>query len=34
MFKAVSQLKGFTDPKSWKNLNADGTPKAKKKKKN
>jgi ParB/RepB/Spo0J family partition protein len=34
MFKAVSQLKGFTEPKSWKNLNADGTPKAKKKKKN
>ena len=32
MFKEVSQTKGFTEPKSWKNLNADGTPKAKKKK--
>jgi len=27
MFKEVSKSKGFTEPKSWKNLNADGTEK-------
>lgn len=33
MFKEVSQQKGFTEPKSWKGLNPDGTPKTKKAKK-
>ena len=33
MFKEVSKQKGFTEPKSWKGLNADGTPKAAKAKK-
>jgi len=27
LFEDVSQRKGFTEPKSWKSLNADGTPK-------
>jgi len=31
MFAEVSKQKGFTVPKSWKGLNADGTPKAAKK---
>lgn len=31
MFGEVSKQKGFTEPKSWKDLNAGGTPKAKKK---
>jgi len=31
MLKEVSKQKGFTEPKSWKGLNADGTPKAAKK---
>lgn len=30
IFKEVSKAKGFTEPKSWKGLNADGTPKKKK----
>lgn len=33
VFDEVSQQKGFTIPKSWNNLNLDGTPKAKKTKK-
>ncbi|MBA7487090.1 Nucleoid occlusion protein [subsurface metagenome] len=33
IFKEVSQQKGFTEPKSWKDLNADGTPKKAKPKK-
>lgn len=33
MFKEVSKQKGFTEPKSWEGLNADGTPKAAKVKK-
>ncbi|MBN2312341.1 MAG: ParB/RepB/Spo0J family partition protein [Sedimentisphaerales bacterium] len=28
MFEDVSQRKGFTEPKSWSTLNADGTPKS------
>lgn len=31
IFRDVSTQKGFTEPKSWKGLNADGTPKAAKK---
>lgn len=31
IFQEVSKQKGFTEPKSWKGLKADGTPKAKKK---
>jgi len=33
VYEEVSKQKGFTVPKSWKNLNPDGTPKAKKAKK-
>jgi len=33
MFKEISKRKGFTEPASWKNLNADGTTKTKKTKK-
>jgi len=33
LFADVCKRKGFTEPKSWKNLKADGTPKAKKAKK-
>ena len=29
LFKGICMRKGFTEPKSWKNLKADGTPKAK-----
>ncbi len=31
IFEEVSKQKGFTEPQSWKGLNADGTPKATKK---
>lgn len=31
IFEEVSKQKGFTEPKSWKDLNADGTPKTAKK---
>jgi hypothetical protein len=31
IFEEVSKQKGFTEPKSWTNLNADGTPKKAKK---
>jgi ParB/RepB/Spo0J family partition protein len=31
LFKEVSKQKGFTEPKSWKHLNEDGTPKVEKK---
>jgi len=33
LFKDVSERKGFTEPKSWQSLNADGTPKKAKPKK-
>jgi hypothetical protein len=31
IYEDVSKQKGFTEPKSWKNLKADGTPKTRKK---